>query len=142
MRLNSPEFADKDMIPIKFTCDGENINPPLQCEQIPYGTASLVLICDDPDAPSGLYTHWIVFDIAPNTSIEQNSIPGKQGTNTAGQISYFGPCPPKNQRHRYYFRMYALNQLLNIPVGSTRVKIEKAMEGHVLASAELMGYYR
>lgn len=142
MELSCPEFNYGEQIPQKFTCDGDNVNPPLRIAEIPSGTQSLTLFVDDPDAPSGLFTHWIVFDISPQVNIEQNSIPGKQGKNTTNRISYFGPCPPPNQRHRYYFRLFALDLKLNIPAGSTRKHIERSMEGHILANAELVGYYR
>ena len=141
MKLNSPEFKHNEFIPKKFTCQGQDINPTIQIEDLPKDAQSLALIMDDPDAPMGTWVHWVVFDITPTTQIKENSIPGKQGANTAGGNDYHGPCPPFGT-HRYFFKIYALDTMLNLVEGISKVKLEKAMQGHILASAELIGLYK
>ncbi len=141
MRLSSPEFKNNDFIPRKFTCQGEDINPALIIEEMPKETESLALIVDDPDAPMGTWIHWVVYDIAPVSRIEENSIPGKQGSNDFGRKNYGGPCPPSGT-HRYFFKIYALDTMLNLREGISKSGLEKAMEGHILAKAELIGLYK
>ena len=141
MRLSSPEFKNNDFIPKKFTCQGEDINPALIMEDIPKETKSLALIVDDPDAPMGTWVHWVVFDISPVSQIEENSIPAKQGSNDSGRKGYHGPCPPSGT-HRYFFKIYALDTMLNLKEGINKFDLEKAMEGHILAKAELIGLYK
>lgn len=141
MKLTSPEFQNSGMIPKKFTCQGEDINPALVIEGIPENTKSLALIVDDPDAPMGTWIHWVVFDIPVISRIEENSIPGRQGINDFGREDYGGPCPPSGT-HRYFFKIYALGTELNLEEGTGKKKLEAAMQGHILDQAELIGLYK
>jgi Raf kinase inhibitor-like YbhB/YbcL family protein len=140
LSVTSPAFKDKDPIPAKYTCQGQNVNPPLAIGNIPEGTKSLVLIIEDPDAPGATFNHWVVWNIPPTGSIEENSAPGVQGSNSAGKNSYMGPCPPSGS-HRYFFKTYALDTMLDLPPGSDKKAVEKAMKDHVLAEGTLMGVY-
>lgn len=141
MKITSPEFEHNAMIPSQFTCDGEDINPPLIIEDIPPETKSLALIVDDPDAPMGTWVHWVVYDIPVTNQIQEDSIPGKQGMNDFRKKDYGGPCPPSGT-HRYFFKLYALDQELNLEEGLSKKDLEDAMEGHILAQAELIGLYK
>ena len=141
MELRSPEFNDGQFMPLKFSCEGEDINPALIIEGIPEKTKSLALILDDPDAPLGTWVHWIVFNIPPVSRIEENSIPGKQGSNSNGGKRYHGPCPPSGV-HRYFFKLYALDAVLGLNEGINKEQLEKAMQGHILANAQLLGLYK
>ena len=141
MKLTSPEFNNNGFIPQKFTCEGEDINPPLVMEIIPAMTERLALIIDDPDAPVGTFVHWVVYDIPVVSRIEENSIPGKQGINDFRRKNYGGPCPPSGT-HRYFFKVYALDERLGLAEGINKADLEKAMEGHILAKTELIGLYR
>ncbi len=142
MKIISPVFLHNQLIPKKFTCQGENINPALSIEGIPEGTKSLALIVDDPDAPGGTWVHWVVFDIPPTTTqIAEKSIPGKQGWNDFGKRNYGGPCPPGGT-HRYFHKIYALDTVLNLKEGIKKKELEKAMQGHILDQAELVGLYK
>ena len=142
MKITSSAFQEGGNIPSKFSRDGENVNPPLRIEGTPANARSLVLIVDDPDAPSGLFTHLMVWNISPQTStIGEGSTPkGVQGTNDFGKSGYGGPCPPSGT-HRYYFKIFALDRELDLPFGAKRSQIEAAMKGHVVAQGELMGRY-
>lgn len=141
MELKSPEFNNNEYMPKKFSYRGENINPPLIITNIPSETKSIALIVDDPDAPSGDWVHWIIFDMPVLPRIEENSAPGKQGMNDFGRIGYDGPFPPSGT-HRYFFKVYALDAELNLAEGSHKSDLEGAMKGHVLAKAELIGLYK
>ena len=142
MRITSPAFSNQSPIPVKYTCQGEDINPPLEISDIPPSTKSLVLIVDDPDAPMGTWVHWTVYNISPETtSIPENSIPGTQGWNNFGQKDWGGPCPPSGT-HRYYFKIYALDQDLNPSGKMTKKDIEGLMAGHILAQAQCIGTYK
>ncbi len=149
MKISSPAFHDGGFIPSTYTCDGRDISPELVWEDIPSQAKSLVLLCEDPDAPMGLFVHWVVFNIPPSTSglpqgvssAELTRLSAKQGRTDFGRIGYGGPCPP-SATHRYFFKLYALDTLLSLPEGSTRIQVLKAMEGHILSSAELMGKYQ
>jgi len=141
MKLTSPDFKNNESIPKKFTCDGQDISPSLAVESIPDAAKSLALIVDDPDAPMGTWVHWVVFDIPVTSKIEEGGTPGKPGTNTSGERNYGGPCPPSGT-HRYFFKIYALDTLLNLKEGITKADLEKAMVGHILAQAELIGLYK
>jgi len=144
MKIVSPAFQNNETIPKRYTCDGENINPPLYFEDLPQGTKSLVLIVDDPDAPMGTFLHWLVFNIPSETKlIEENSIPqgAKLGKNDFGKNSYGGPCPPYGQ-HRYFFKLYALDATLDLENGVTLSEIKSAMRNHILSEAELIGLYQ
>jgi len=136
----SSAFEPNRNIPRKYTCDGENINPPLEFEGIPEEAESLVLIVDDPDAPMKTFTHWIVWNIEPVAKIEDDSIPGVEGINDFRKIGYGGPCPPSGA-HRYFFRVYALNRQLELKAGAGRKELESEMIGHFIAEGELMGKY-
>lgn len=140
IRVFSEAFEAKGMIPEKYTCNGENINPPLGFEGIPEEAKSLVLIMEDPDSPMGTFTHWVVWDIEPVAGIEEDSIPGVEGMNDFRKIGYGGPCPSSGT-HRYSFRVYALDKKLEIKAGAGRKDVENAMIGHILAEGELVGKY-
>ena len=142
LSLRSPAFVHEERIPSKYTCDGEDMSPPLAIDHIPEGTRSLVLIVDDPDAPSGTWDHWILFNLpADYTRIgEGGTAAGLSGTNSWGTIGYGGPCPPSGE-HRYLFRVHALDTILTLPEGASKADIEHAMEGHVLDKTTLMGRY-
>lgn len=140
INVSSSAFENNGMIPRKYTCDGENINPPLEFADIPDGTKSLVLIVDDPDAPMGTFTHWVIWGIEPGVKIEENSVPGIEGRNSFRKVSYGGPCPPSGT-HRYFFTVYALDADINMKPGASRNEVEKAMEGHIIAKGQLMGKY-
>jgi Raf kinase inhibitor-like YbhB/YbcL family protein len=143
MKITSSAFQQGANIPSKFSCDGADTSPPLQIQEIPPEAKSLVLIVDDPDAPSGLFTHWIAWNISPQTSttIAEGSVPkGTQGTNDFGKSGYGGPCPPSGT-HRYVFKIFALDQELNLVAGAKRARLDAAMKGHVIAQGELMGHY-
>ncbi|MCJ7804181.1 YbhB/YbcL family Raf kinase inhibitor-like protein [Patescibacteria group bacterium] len=132
------------MIPQKYTCDGENINPPLQITDVPSSAQSLVLIVDDPDAPSGDWVHWLVWNINPETKlITENESPKEaiQGTNDFGKQNYGGPCPPSGT-HRYQFKIYALDTILNLSSSSRKKDLETAMENHILDKGILIGLYQ
>jgi Raf kinase inhibitor-like YbhB/YbcL family protein len=138
--VTSPVFRDNSQIPSKYTCDGININPPLEIQGIPEGTISMVLIIDDPDAPMGTWDHWIVWNIQPKGKIEEASVPGTEGINGFRKHSYGGPCPPSGT-HRYFFKVYALDTKLNISSNSRKSDVEKAMKDHVLTKGQLIGLY-
>jgi Raf kinase inhibitor-like YbhB/YbcL family protein len=147
MRLTSSAFIDKGHIPKKYTCDGENINPPLSISGVPAGTKSLVLLLDDPDVPhhlrkDGMWDHWVIFNIPPNTTtiLEGNEAVGTHGIGTSGNTAYEGPCPP-DKEHRYFFKLFALDTLLSLPAKSNKREVEKAMQTHILEKTELMGRY-
>ena len=142
MKITSSAFQQGANIPSKFSCDGPNTSPPLQISDVPGEAKSVVLIVDDPDAPSGLFTHWAVWNISPQTStIAEGSTPkGVHGTNDFGKSGYGGPCPPSGA-HRYYFNIFALDRELDLPVGAKRSQLDAAMKGHVIAQGELMGRY-
>ena len=137
--ISSPSFQAGGPIPVQFTCKGADQNPPLEFRGIPKEAKSLALIIDDPDAPGGLFTHWIVWNIdQATTQLGQNSSPAgaAQGTNDFGRIGYGGPCPPSGT-HRYYFRLFALDQRIDLRPGAKRAALERALKGHILARGEL-----
>jgi len=139
--VSSPAFGHEAEIPAKYTCQGEEINPPLEINEIPHGTQSLALIMEDPDAPNGTYDHWLVWNIPATTYIiHENSSPGISGMNTGGKTGYHGPCPP-NGSHRYYFHVYALDRELGLAAGESKHALLQDMEGHILAKGSLMGTY-
>jgi Raf kinase inhibitor-like YbhB/YbcL family protein len=143
IHVRSSAFASGGNIPAQFTCKGANTNPPLQFEGIPRGAKSLALIVDDPDAPSGLFTHWLIWNIDPaTTQIAEKSVPhgAVEGTSDFGKPGYGGPCPPSGT-HRYFFRLFALNQTLDLKMGVKRSALEHAMKGHVIGQGELMGRF-
>ena len=142
MKITSSAFQDGATIPSKFTCDGADTSPPLQIADIPSEAKSLALIVDDPDAPGGLFTHWLVWNIPPQTSaVGEGSVPkGVQGTNDFGKSGYGGPCPPSGA-HRYYFKVFALDRELDLPFGAKRGQVDAAIKDHVVAQGELKGRY-
>ena len=139
--VKSPAFETNKLIPAKYTCDGEDVNPPLTIEGVPEKTKSLALIVEDPDAPAGLWIHWVVWNIPPTGAVQENAVPGTEGLNTNKKHSYHGPCPPGGT-HRYFFKVYALDTKLNLGVFAEKEDLENAMQSHVLAEGELMGLYR
>jgi Raf kinase inhibitor-like YbhB/YbcL family protein len=142
MKITSSGFQNGGNIPSTFTCDGSDTSPPLQIASVPSEAKSLVLIADDPDAPGGLFTHWLVWNIPPETnSIAEGSAPkGVQGANDFGKSGYRGPCPPPGT-HRYSFKVFALDRELALSSGAKRAQVDAAMKGHVIAQGELMGRY-
>lgn len=141
MKISSPLFENGEEIPDDYTCDGDDISPELVIEGIPKNAKSLALIMDDPDAPAGTWVHWIVWNIAPDTKvIEEDNATGTEGMNSFGDQGYGGPCPPSGT-HRYFFKLYALDTLLQLNESSTAKDLEKAMKGHIMEKAELMGTY-
>ncbi|SRR5581483_7706956 len=147
MKLTSPAFIEGGKIPSKFSCQGENVNPELLFKDVPSRTKALVLIVDDPDVPEfvrkdRMYDHWVIYNIPPTTMhIPENSPPlGIQGRNTSGDLGYTGPCPP-DREHRYFFKLYALDAMLSLAEGASKAEVEKAMQGHIIAEAQLIGRY-
>ena len=144
MRITSTAFQDGAFIPRQHSRYHEDKSPPLHIEDVPVAARSLALIMDDPDAPRGLFTHWIVFGLDPKTAdIAEDQAPeppARQGQNSWGEAKYGGPRPPSGE-HRYFFRLYALDTNVDLPDGSSRAELERAMQGHVVETAELMGRY-
>jgi Raf kinase inhibitor-like YbhB/YbcL family protein len=140
LHVSSPSFEQDGLIPERYTCDGENINPPLEISHIPEKSVCLTLIVDDPDAPGGTWVHWTVWNIPVTHHLKENEVHGLQGRNDFGQHHYGGPCPPSGT-HRYFFKVYALDTLLAISGDSTKADVEKAMAGHIIAFGELTGLY-
>ncbi len=144
MKLTSPIFTDNQMIPSKYTCDGENVSPPLEISEVSERAKSLVLIVDDPDAPGGDWVHWTVWNIPLDTKeILEGTIPegASEGVTDFGKPGYGGPCPPSGT-HRYFFKLYAIGADLYLDSLAAKKDIEKAMEGYIIAKAELIGLYK
>jgi Raf kinase inhibitor-like YbhB/YbcL family protein len=144
LKLSSRAFGNNTMIPATYTCDGDDIAPPLTIEGVPEKARSLALIVDDPDAPAGTWVHWVVWNMEPKTvEITEGSVPpgAQQGMNDFRTREYGGPCPPSGT-HRYFFKLYALDSLLNLEKGATKAALEHAMKGHILAQAQIIGLYR
>lgn len=141
MKITSAAFENNQMIPQKYTCQGLDINPALVIEGTPPDTKSLVLIVDDPDAPTGTWTHWVVYDIPVTDKIDEDSVPGKELLNSFGRKRYGGPCPPSGT-HRYFFKGYALDVILGPDAVADKAALENRMKGHVLDKAELVGLYK
>ena len=142
-RITSQVFEHNKFIPPKYTCDGENISPPLEISGVPESAKSLVLIMDDPDATRGVWAHWLLWNISPDTKeIPENSVPPgtTEGVTSFGRSGYGGHCPPSGT-HRYFFKLYALDQAISLPSSADKKKLEEAMEEHILASSELIGLY-
>ena len=141
MKITSLSFQNNEALPVKYTCDGKGVNPPLSISDVPKDAKSLVLIFRDPDAPSGDFVHWTVWNINPGlTEIAENSVPGVEGITSYGKSGYGLPCPPSGT-HRYTFQLYALDTLLDISPRIDASQLEKAMQGHILDKAELVGMY-
>ncbi len=142
LTIGSSAFEPNKPIPKKYSCDGDDTNPPLSIEGIPKETRSLALTLDDPDAPSGTFDHWVVWNIPPFTSqIAEHAKLGKEGLNGMREHGYTGPCPPSGKPHRYFFKVYALDMELGLSANSTKKDLEKAVQGHMLAKGELMGTF-
>ncbi|MFA5157397.1 MAG: YbhB/YbcL family Raf kinase inhibitor-like protein [Candidatus Omnitrophota bacterium] len=141
MKITSPDFAHNAFMPAKFTCDGKEVNPALEISEIPAEAKELALIVDDPDAPMGTWVHWIVYNIPLLNRIEEDSVPGTQGLNTPNKRCYEGPCPPSGT-HRYFFKIYALDEKLDLKEGLSKAGLERAMQGHIIDKAELVGLYK
>jgi len=144
LKLSSPAFKHNDTIPSKYTCDDADINPPLVIENVPLGAKSIALIVDDPDAPAGNWVHWVVWNIDPTiVEIRENATPSGalQGINDFRKHDYGGPCPPSGT-HRYFFKLYALDMMLNLGPKANKAELERAMKGHIIVHDELIGLYR
>jgi Raf kinase inhibitor-like YbhB/YbcL family protein len=141
MKVSSPAFGENESIPSQFTCDGLNVNPQLNIDQIPSNAKTLAVIVDDPDAPGGDFVHWVAWNLPVASQIKEHSRSGAEGINDFGKNNYGGPCPPKGTHH-YHFKVYALDDKLSLPMNSGKAELEDAMQGHVLAFGELTGLYR
>lgn len=149
IKVETSAFSPGGNIPAQFTCSGANVSPALRWSGVPGGTKSLAVIAHDPDAPSGDFTHWLLYGIAPSRTELAENVPsqaevagvGRQGKNGFGKTGYGGPCPPPGKPHRYYFVVYALDSELQLPAGAERGALESAMRGHVLAQGEAMGKF-
>ena len=148
MELKSKAFEQGGLVPAKYTCDGEDISLPLNWSDTPAGTPSFALISDDPDAPVGTWVHWVIWNIPGSARALDENLPksaslpngARQGTTDFRRVGYGGPCPPSGT-HRYFFKLYALDTMLDLPASTTKKDLEKAMQGHILGQAELMGKY-
>ncbi len=150
LSISSPAFPDGGKIPAKYTCQGQDISPSLKWGQVPDKTLSLALILDDPDAPGGTFTHWVIFNLPPDSPELPEAVPttpglasgALQGRNDGGGTGYHGPCPPPGYPHRYRFTLYALDKQLDLKAGSTKKQVLDAIKGHVLAQGQLSGIYQ
>lgn len=148
--ISAEAFKNGETIPDEYTCEGNDISPALSFDVIPDKSVSLALIMDDPDAPGGTFVHWLLFNISPKTRYLSKGIPktetlsdfSRQGVTDFGEIGYGGPCPPPGKPHRYFFRIYALDKILELMPGASRTQIDNAMKDHIIAKGELMGIYR
>ena len=141
LTVKSPAFGPNESIPSKFTCEGDNVSPELRVDNIPSETGCLALIMDDPDASSGTFDHWIMWNIPVTDKIAENKAPGVQGKNGRGENKYTGPCPPIGTHH-YHFKIFALDKMLDLQEGSGKQELLRAMEGHIIAKGELVGLYK
>jgi len=150
IQVTSTAFAEGQLIPVKYTCDGPDVSPPLQWSNTPTNSQSFALIADDPDAPVGTWVHWVIYDLPANTTELAENMPksqqlpngAKQGVNDFRRTGYGGPCPPSGKPHRYYFKLYALDTKLDLKPGATKNDLLKAMDGHVMAEGQLMGTFQ
>jgi Raf kinase inhibitor-like YbhB/YbcL family protein len=150
LTIFSPDFKNNEMLPVRFTGEGQDISPALEWADIPPNTASIAIIMDDPDAPSGLFTHWIIYNIPGESKGLPRAVPNKpelidgslQGKNSAGTLGYYGPYPPPGVPHRYQFHLYALDILINAKPGASRKEVLEGMQGHIIMSAMLTGIYQ
>ncbi|HVZ58340.1 MAG TPA: YbhB/YbcL family Raf kinase inhibitor-like protein [Patescibacteria group bacterium] len=142
MTISSSAFVNSQSIPAQFTCDGENISPPLNFIDVPSSSQSLILIVDDPDAPGGTWLHWLVYNIDPTVKglVQGEKPKGEEGVTSFGKLGYGGPCPPSNVHH-YHFKLYALDQRLTLPEKATLSQVQTAMKGHIVSQAEMIGLY-
>ena len=150
LNVSSPAFQEGEKIPAKYTCEGQDVSPKLEWSESPAGTRSFALIVDDPDAPSGVFTHWLLFNIPPDSHELPEAVPTQpqlpsgalQGKNDFGKTGYGGPCPPPGRPHRYQFTLYALDQSLDLKAGISKKQLLDTIQGHVLAQGQLMGTYQ
>lgn len=150
LTVSSSAFREGDVIPTEYTCEGQDVSPPLAWDEPPAGTQSLVLIVDDPDAPVGVFTHWVLFNIPSNSRDLPEALPtqaqlpsgAQQGKNEFGRLGYGGPCPPPGRLHRYRFTVYALDQPLELTAGASKKQVLDAIQGHILAQGQLTGTYQ
>ena len=151
MRLKSEGFKEDGMLPPRYTCDGAGVSPPLEWDDVPDGTRALALICEDPDAPSGVFTHWVLFNLRPGERELGEGVPkdavlstgARQGTNSFSNIGYGGACPPPgDDEHRYFFKLFALDTVLDLAPGARKDQLFDAMVDHILAEAQLVGTYK
>ena len=143
IQITSTAFTEGGKIPRLYTCDDQNVSPPLAWTGVPTNTVSLALIMDDPDAPSGTWVHWVLYNL-PSTLIgldQGKSGGGTDGKNDFGQLGYGGPCPPRGSNHRYFIKIYALDATIELKAGATKAQVENTMKGHILAQGQLMGRY-
>jgi Raf kinase inhibitor-like YbhB/YbcL family protein len=150
IQMTSTAFAEGQPIPEKYTCDGQDVSPPLTWSNAPAGTKSFTLVVEDPDAPMGTWVHWVIYDLPADTAALSEGVArsqyvsgnAKQGLNDFGRLGYGGPCPPPGKPHRYFFKLYALDVMLDLKPGATRKELLKAMEGHILGQGQLMGTFQ
>ncbi len=150
LSISSPSFKEGEKIPAKYTCQGQDISPQLTCSGVPEHTKSLALIMDDPDAPGGTFTHWVIFNIPPNSSGLPEAVPtepqlpdgSQQGRNDPGKIGYNGPFPPPGRPHHYRFTLYALDKKLDLKAGASKEQLLRAMEGHIIEQGRLTGIFQ
>jgi Raf kinase inhibitor-like YbhB/YbcL family protein len=149
--ISTKSFKPAETIPTKYTCDGADVSPDLKWSEAPKNTKGFALICDDPDAPVGTFTHWVLYGLAHDAAelpegmakTPEVGYPDcKQGKNDFGRVGYGGPCPPRGSKHRYYFKLYALDAAVSLQPGASRSELESAIKGHILAQAEVMGTYQ
>jgi Raf kinase inhibitor-like YbhB/YbcL family protein len=148
IKVKSAVFDEGEPIPTRYTCSGVDVSPPLKWDPLPENTESVALICEDPDAPGGIWTHWVLFNLPRDTMGLSEHVMGReildngaiQGMNDFGRVGYGGPCPP-GETHRYFYKVYALDVKLDLPPRSTRTELLEAMDGHVLDQGQIMGYY-
>ena len=141
LKISSPSFQHEGRIPVEYTCEGRNISPALEIQNIPDKARYLALIVDDPDAPGGIWVHWVVWNIPVTHHLRENEVHGREGINDFQQHKYGGPCPPSGT-HRYFFKMYALDALLTLPSDCGKKDLEKAMSDHIIGFGELIGLYK
>lgn len=148
--LESPQLQPGGMIPRQFTCDGADMSLPLHWNEAPAGTRSFALVTEDPDAPGGMFIHWVIYGLPPDRRELPENVPktpdlpggARQGRNSFGNIGYGGPCPPPGPAHHYHFLLFALDATFDLPAGATRAELARAIHGHVLAQADLTGLYK
>ena len=149
IQVTSTAFAEGELIPKVYTCEGKDISPPISWANLPEGTKSIALICDDPDAPMGTWVHWVIYNIPPTETGLKEAMPSenvlqngtKQGITDFRKIGYGGPCPPSGT-HRYFFKLYALDKMLELDAGATKGQLLTAMEGHIVGQVQLIGKYK
>jgi len=141
LSISSPSFQHEGCIPAEFTCEGSGKNPEINIDGIPEQAKTLALIMDDPDAPGKIFDHWVVWNIPPSDTIYANSVPGREGKNSRGKLGYTPPCPPSGV-HRYYFKVYALDSLLNIEEGANKQTVENILRPHIVGYGEVIGLYK